>query len=253
MTASATTTTATGRGRGLLDIPGPAGGWLLGNAMPFRRDLLATLTHGMHEYGDVVRHPAGPRGARLQVQQVLHNPRDVHQVLTQTEKTFSKDTRVFQAMAEMLGRGLLTTTGDEWRRQRRVVQPLFTQRRVEGCLGLMAEEAAVLTTSAPSDGSTVDLHLLMMSYALRVVGRALFGDDIEVEDLVPGLDELVPEASSITGAGCSGRSRLPSPGSCRPTAGRAMSSGASTRSSTRSRPARPRPGTRATAPIATTS
>ena len=40
------------------------------------------------------------------------------------------------------------------------------------------------------------LHLLMMSYALRVVGRALFGD--AVEDKVAVLDELVPEASFIT-------------------------------------------------------
>lgn len=182
---------------GLRDIPGPEGGWLLGNALGFRRDLLGTLTRGRQEYGDVVRYPAGPRGTRLRVQLVvLHHPRDIQLVLTQTERTFTKDTKVFQAMAEMLGKGLLTTTGEDWRRQRRMVQPLFTPRRVEGYLGLMAEESAALAARAPADGSTVDLHLLMMRYALRVVGRALFGDDIE--DLVPVLDELVPEASSIT-------------------------------------------------------
>ena len=37
----------------------------------------------------------------------------------------------------------------------------------------------------------VDLHLLAMRYTLRVVGRTLFGDD--VERLVPVLDALVPE------------------------------------------------------------
>jgi cytochrome P450 len=183
--------------RGVRDIPGPDGGWLLGNALEFRRDLLGLLTRGMHEHGDVVRYAAGPRGTPLRVQLVvLHNPRDVQQVLTQTEKTFSKDTKVFQTMAEMLGKGLLTSVGDDWKRQRRIVQPLFTPRRVEGYLGLMAEESAALTARAPADGSSVDLHLLMMRYALRVVGRALFGDDIE--DMVPVLDELVPEASSIT-------------------------------------------------------
>lgn len=190
-------TTSIGSSRGVSDIPGPAGGWLLGNAYDFRRDLLGTLTRGMHEYGDVVRFPAGPRNTRFRVQLVvLHHPRDVQQVLTQTEKTFTKDTVVFQAMAEMLGKGLLTTVGDDWKRQRRIVQPLFTPRHVEGYLTLMAEESAALAAKAPADGSGVDLHLMMMRYALRVVGRALFGDDIE--DMVPVLDELVPEASSIT-------------------------------------------------------
>ena len=48
----------------------------------------------------------------------------------------------------------------------------------------------------PTDGRTVDLHLLMMEYALRVVGRALFGDDVESFDNIVGvLDELVPEVS----------------------------------------------------------
>jgi cytochrome P450 len=183
--------------RGVRDIPGPEGGWFLGNALGFRRDLLGLLTSGMLEYGDVVRYTVGPRGTRLRVELVvLHNPRDIQQVLTQTEKTLTKDTQVLKAMAEMLGKGLLTTVGDDWRRQRRMVQPLFTPRRVEGYLGLMAEESAAVAAKSPADGSTVDLHLLMMRYALRVVGRALFGDDID--DMVPVLDELVPEASSIT-------------------------------------------------------
>ncbi len=195
---NAASTTVAPAEHGLHDIPGPKGGsWLLANGLDFRRDLLGTLTRGRQDYGDVVRYPIGPRGTRLRIQLVvLHHPRDVQQVLTQTEKTFSKDTQVFRAMSEMLGKGLLTSSGEDWRRQRRIVQPLFTPRRVEGYLGLMAEESAALAAGAPSDGSSVDLHLLMMRYTLRVVGRALFGDDIE--DMVPVLDELVPEASSVT-------------------------------------------------------
>ena len=181
----------------MADIPGPRGDWLLGSALEFRRNLLGLLSNGLHDYGDLVRYEAGLRGSPLRVTLVVaHHPNDVQQVLTQTERTLTKDTRVFQAVAEMLGRGLLTSTGDDWKRQRRLVQPLFTPRRVEGYLGLMSEEAHRLADATPADGSTVDLHLLMMRYTLRVVGRALFGDDIE--DMVPVLDELVPEASTIT-------------------------------------------------------
>lgn len=181
------------------DIPGPHSGPVTGSVREFQRDLLGTLARGMHRYGDVVTYRFGPRGTPLGVTIVVaHHPDDVQRVLTGTERTYSKNTVTFRVMGEMLGHGLLNAAGDEWRRQRRVVQPLFTPRRVEGYTTLMAEEAAQVAATMPADGdgAPVDLHLMMMRYTLRVVGRALFGDDIE--DLVPVLDELVPQMSSVT-------------------------------------------------------
>jgi cytochrome P450 len=182
------------------DIPGPAGGFFLGNARHFRRDLLGHLTTGMHRYGDMVAYPIGPRATPMRITIVVaHHPADVHTVLAQTERTFTKDTIAFRVMAEMFGDGLLTSEGAEWKRQWRIVQPLFTPRRVDGYTALMAEEAERVTARAPDDGRTVDAHLLMMEYTLRVVGRALFGDDVESFDNIVGvLDELVPEVSQVT-------------------------------------------------------
>ena len=179
------------------DLPGPRGNRLVGNALEFRRDLLGHLLRGMHEYGDVVGYPLGIRGTPLALTlMVVHAPDDVQRVLTQTERGFTKDTVTFRAMAEMLGAGLLNTEGEQWRRQRRLVQPLFTPRRVDGYAALMAEEAVRTTEDAPSDGDVADAHLLMLGYTLRVVGRALFGD--RVDDMVPVLDALVPALSDVT-------------------------------------------------------
>jgi len=150
----------------------------------------------MHQYGDVVAYHLGPRHTPVRTRVVVaHHPALVQQVLSGTERSYTKDSVAFRNLAEMLGRGLLTTTGDDWKRQRRLVQPLFTPRRVEGYTSLMTAEAAHVVSSAPGDGRPVDLHLLMMRYALRVVGRALFGDD--VEDTVETLDALVPRASYV--------------------------------------------------------
>jgi cytochrome P450 len=62
----------------------------------------------------------------------------------------------------------------------------------------MAEEAARIAGDprAGAGDEPVDLHLLMLRYTLRVVGRALFGDAIE--DLVPVLHDLVPAVSDAT-------------------------------------------------------
>ncbi|MGH3354321.1 MAG: cytochrome P450 [Nocardioidaceae bacterium] len=179
-------------------LPGPKGNPLLGSAYSLRRDLLGTLLRDRERYGDLVAYPVGPRGRLRQTLVVAHHPDDVQQVLAQTERTLSKDTIGFRAMADLLGRGLLTSEGPEWRRQRRIVQPLFTPRRVSGYAGLMAEESALVADQASADQKTtgtgqVDVHLLMLRYTLRVVGRALFGDAID--DLVPVLHDLVPEVS----------------------------------------------------------
>jgi cytochrome P450 len=185
-------------------LPGPRGNPLLGSALTLRRDLLSTLLRDLQRYGDVVAYPVGPVGPMRQRFVVAHHPDDVHRVLAQTERTLSKDSVGFRAMADMLGRGLLTTEGEQWRRQRRIVQPLFTPRRVAGYAALMAEEAARVTGTGTGtgggngsgDGARVDLHLLMLRYTLRVVGRSLFGDAIE--DLVPVLHDLVPAVSDAT-------------------------------------------------------
>ncbi|MDQ4007997.1 MAG: cytochrome P450 [Actinomycetota bacterium] len=181
-------------------LPGPRGSLLLGSALQLRRDLLATLLRDQETYGDLVAYQLGPAGPLREQLVLAHHPDDVHQVMANTERTVSKDTIGFRAMADLLGRGLLTTEGDEWRRQRRMVQPLFTPRRVAGYATLMGEEAARIADApaAPGHraGEPVDLHLLMLRYTLRVVGRALFGDAIE--DLVPVLHDLVPAVSDAT-------------------------------------------------------
>jgi cytochrome P450 len=94
-----------------------------------------------------------------------------------TGRTYSKQNRFFQEIAANLGQGLLTSEGGLWQRQRRLIQPLFTRRQVASYMDIMAEEAvAAADRWTPPE---VDAHAEMVRLALRVVGRAIFGDDIE--------------------------------------------------------------------------
>jgi cytochrome P450 len=185
--------------RSLLDMPGPAGNPLVGMALEFRRDVLQTLLRGFHEYGDVVAYRFGPaRGPLRQFGIAAHHPDLVRQVLTESERTYGKNTVGFQVLSDLLGRGLLTTEGDLWRRQRRTLAPLFTPRRVAHYAELMRDESdrVVRESATARDGGQVDVHSLMMRYTLRVVGRALFGE--EVDEAVPALRRLVPLAGWLT-------------------------------------------------------
>ena len=121
-------------------LPGPRGNPVVGSALSLRRDLLRTLLRDMERFGDLVAYPVGPVGRLRRHFVVAHHPDDVQKVLTRTERTVSKDTIGFRAMADLLGRGLLTTEGEEWRRQRQEQRMALHQPQVERLGGRVLHE-----------------------------------------------------------------------------------------------------------------
>jgi cytochrome P450 len=110
----------------------------------------------------------------------VFHPDGVKAVLAGSREAYSKRSRFYQQVAEAFGWGLLTSEGELWQRQRRLVQPLFTRRQIATYADLMAEEAAAIAVRwerAARNGGVVDANPDMTQLALRVVGRAIFGDD----------------------------------------------------------------------------
>jgi cytochrome P450 len=160
-------------------VPGPRGLPLLGSSLDLLRDPLGTYEHAMRVHGDVVRFAVGPPGRRL-VLHAVFEPDLVRQALADHGHT--KDMTFYTTAAETLGDGLLTSDGERWRRQRRIIQPLFTRQRMEAWAADMAEEATRLVASwgrPAADGRPVDLHREMTGFTLRVIGRLLFGTDVD--------------------------------------------------------------------------
>ena len=54
------------------------------------------------------------------------------QVLATRAANFRKDNAFYEELRESVGNGLLTSQDDDYLRQRRLIQPLFTRRRVDG-------------------------------------------------------------------------------------------------------------------------
>jgi len=173
-------------------IPGPRGSRWLGMGPELRGDQLGTFERMAAEYGDVVRFVAGPPGLRRELYLVTH-PDGVEQVLAGNPDGYSKNTPMYEEVAAYLGSGLLTSGGARWRQQRRTVAPLFSHRRIDTYIDIMADEAAHLTDrcgAAAAVGESVDLNAEMVDYTLRTVGRVLFGAD--VEDAVPIIRATFP-------------------------------------------------------------
>src|ERR1700754_2759314 len=167
--------------RSASSAPGPRGGFLTGSGLELRRDALGTYERAHREHGDVVRFVLGPPTRRTAFYAFFH-PDAVRHVLATEADRYRKDNRFYQELRWALGDGLLTSQDDAWLRQRRFVQPLFTRRRIAGYAASMAEEARGVTERwrpQAAQGRPVDVHAEMSRLTLRVVGRLLFGADVE--------------------------------------------------------------------------
>jgi cytochrome P450 len=178
--------------RGDDTAPGPRGSPLLGMARDLLRDQLGTLDRVTSEHGDVVRLMAGLPGRRVSLHLVSH-PDGVQQVLGNVSDGYTKGTPFYREIAAHIGDGVLTSDGQRWRHQRRTLAPLFTHRRTDRHVAAMVAEAHRLVQrwSGPAASSTpVDLHAEMTDYTLRVVGRILFGAN--VDDAIPVIRATFP-------------------------------------------------------------
>jgi len=158
--------------------PAMAGSRLLGVLPDVRRDILGTLERARREQGDVVRLLAGPPRLRSTVYAIFH-PDGVRQAMASEADRYRKDNVFYGELRWALGDGLLNSQDERWLRQRRFIQPLFTRRRIAGYAEAMGEEAEALSARWRAAGDTIDLHAEMSRVTLRVVGRLLFGADVE--------------------------------------------------------------------------
>jgi cytochrome P450 len=107
---------------------------------------------------------------------VLSDADLIGQVLVEQPRAFAK-TVGLQTMAKRLfGRGLLTSEGDLWRRQQRIVRPHFQPRTIQAYLSSIVECADDLVSSWKV-GSVRDIHADLARVTLRIACRAIFGDD----------------------------------------------------------------------------
>jgi cytochrome P450 len=166
--------------------PGPRAHPLWGHFGPFRSDALGFLVHCAAEYGDMASFRLGRRRIVL-----VSHPDLIEQVLVTDNRNFTKHF-AFKLLRPTMGSGLLMSEGDFWRRQRRLMQPAFAPKRIEGYAGAMVEHTQRMLSSW-ADGHACDLHQEMLRLALAIVAEVLLDVDVsrEVGDVGGAVDLLM--------------------------------------------------------------
>jgi cytochrome P450 len=175
--------------------PGPPGHLLLGNLLELSRDHLGFVHECVRRYGDVVVIRFGRRPVV-----VISDPRDVEYVLVTNQRNFSKG-YFYRLLGPAIGNGLLTSEGDFWRRQRRLAQPAFHHQRINAYAETMTDYShqALATWRA---GEQRNVHEDLMRLTLRIVGKTLFGADIEKS--APVVGRALPRAIAEVNAQMTG-------------------------------------------------
>ncbi|MFN8008491.1 MAG: cytochrome P450 [Terriglobia bacterium] len=140
----------------------------------FRRDPIHFFMRLARRYGDVVYFHVGPQRVFL-----LNHPDLIRDVLVTHDSNFVKG-RGLERAKMLLGDGLLTSEGALHRRQRRLMQPAFHRDALPHYGDIMAQSAEQAQLSW-KDGAILDVDHEMKGLTLSIVGRSLFGAELETE------------------------------------------------------------------------
>jgi len=140
----------------------------------FLKDPLARVTRWMADYGDIIHYKTGNRH-----QYMTANPEMIREVLVRQSHIFIKGpdyTNEKTGLARFMGKGLVTSNGDFWKRQRQLVQPAFHTQRITAYADTMVDYTLERMADWP-DGQVLDVDKEMMQLTLMIVGRTLFDAD----------------------------------------------------------------------------
>ncbi len=160
-------------------IPVVQSGNLVSNLISFRnKGMIEYFMEAWQTYGDIVRLQIGPIENYL-----ITKPDDIHYVLVKNHENYTKGVSM-KKLKLSLGEGLFASEGSIWRRQRQIMQPLFTPRSVNSFAGMMVEEieAMLQRWEKPTASRTpVDINQEMMRLAMGIIGRTMFNISIDQE------------------------------------------------------------------------
>lgn len=165
--------------------PGPYAGLKGWSLRALNQSPLEMFTE-LARYGDIV----GIRVVNFR-NIFINHPDLIEEVLVGHPRRYFKG-RVLRANRHVFGEGLLTSEGDFWLRQRRLVQPSFHRARVNAYADTMVHYTQHMLESWRG-GDERDVHQEMMRLTLRIVAKTLFDADVarDAQDVGKSLELLL--------------------------------------------------------------
>jgi cytochrome P450 len=112
---------------------------------------------------------------------VTQDPGFIDHVLRANHKNYHKSPIQTEQLGRFLGRGLLTSNGDYWLKQRRLIQPGFHVEKIQALYGIIKATSDAFLDQFPT-GKKIDVYALMYKLAFEIVINSLFNVKVRIED-----------------------------------------------------------------------
>ena len=118
---------------------------------------------------------------------IINQPDAIKHILLDNWDNYHKTEIGRRLLEPGLGRGLLTSEGEVWRRHRRIMAPAFDHRSILSYAPIMSEVAEALAGDWDklSDAAEIDVATAMMHATLLIISRCMFSTDSDsIVDIV---------------------------------------------------------------------
>lgn len=173
-------------------IPGPG---LVDALRGLRRyGFLDFVGHSWRSYGDLFQLRLGPRSLIFAI-----HPDAVRQVNVANRMGYDKRASYDGVRKFLTGNGLVASTGDLWRRQRKLMSPFFTPRGVQAYAGVMIRDGQRLVErwqQLARAGQPVEMGEEMTLVTASIILKALFST--ETDQAIVEMKEAVETMIAFT-------------------------------------------------------
>src|ERR1700689_2100014 len=116
---------------------------------------------------------------------VTIDPAVIQHVLKTNAENYQKSEIQVKRMGHFLGKGLLTTHGEAWKTQRRLIQKGFDRKQLEALSAIMQDSLAdsLKDFDRQVHVGPVDIYPQLMKMTFAMVARSLFGAKLKSEDI----------------------------------------------------------------------
>ena len=148
-------------------------------------DSLERMIELFARHGDTYRVFVPQRGSYTYV---IHHPDDVKRVLVSNHKNYTKGVGLDRVRI-LLGKGIMTSEGELWKRQRYMMQPFFHRRVITefaSLIGAANERFIARWEALAARGELINLTDEMSELTLEIVLRSIFSSDLDRLSAQPG-------------------------------------------------------------------
>ena len=107
-------------------------------------------------------------------QLIISRPTAIEHILVDNPENYCRTAAGIRILRPLLGKGLLLSTGEDWRQQRRTLAPAFAPRTLPLLAGHVARAAGATARRLAAVSVPVNLLAEMQLLALQIAGTAMF-------------------------------------------------------------------------------